>query len=264
MPHSLSRTVVLVLVLVLVWCGVQPAGGKDVTEREPAVAQLEHTGNVPPAPGGAVGATAERKKGGITLSQFEAAEGAGSLTFSKRHRDAMGEDYEQWFEPETEPTPFAAACMAVEAATGVPAWKCVLATLATLACVVTARQWVAVKVHIVQSASAATALLTQEERAADAKRSRAEEVKAEQTKAAAAAAAPAADAPMQRVCKFCDIYVPDEFVSSHAAGKKHGKARDAHVKRGADPTDFWIWREIFSKPEPVIKRSKEILMGVSR
>ena len=177
-------------------------------------------------------------------AKWTPAEDAGSLRFSKQYRDAVGENYEQWLEPEPDPSSVAVAVAALEELTGVPAWQAVAAAATTLACMWVARRWAVPAIRQAQSDRMAASLLTEEERAAAAAAAGPADI------AAAAAAGQGPDAgPLERVCRFCDVAVGESYVDSHVNGKRHGKMRAEHIKFGADPEAVWAWRPVAASAE---------------
>eukprot|EP00729_Bicosta_minor_P013438 gene13438-8872_t len=164
------------------------------------------------------------------------AAGAGSLRFTKRARDALGEDYSQWLDDGAE-----AADAALERV-GVPAWIVWTALQVLLAFVFgrwVLRSVVMPWIHGVKSSKVASELMSEAKDAAKAKAADEQrnaklktDLEAEQR----------IDGPAQRQCRFCDVDVDEDFVDSHLGGKKHGKAVANQLKRGRPGTDCWTWR----------------------
>ena len=173
-------------------------------------------------------------------AKWTAAEGAGSARFSKRYRDDVREDYEEFL------TDAQRLKLRIERATGVPMWAlCVAALLAAGLF----RLALLARAHIVSWWSARRLLADED---ADTRRRNAE--RAATAALQRAALEPAADAGLFRVrfCRFCDCEVADEHVTSHPTGKKHVKtvkklAEMVHLK--FDTADWEEWR---SGPAPAV------------
>ena len=145
----------------------------------------------------------------------------GSMRFSKRHRDMMGEDYARWATADT------------------PQWQLWAAySAAALVCYLIIRA-VHRLLRRIQSDRAARALLLAESRATDA--SGGARVATKQQRAPTG--------PVERVCRFCDVAVPqDDMMAAHVGGKRHRRMVALAGSTAGDADACWVWREAAPPP----------------
>ena len=153
--------------------------------------------------------------------------------FSRRHRDALGnDDYKRWLAPDEEDVSTArlpaavlllAACLA--ALLGL-AWR---------------------RLRVMRADWAARRLLAEEQPTKS---------QVVRDAFAAATATGAVGGVKQRFCRLCDVPVDDDHLLAHTSGKKHQRLLSKTVvdEQGrlvtGDKVPCWCWREVAPPPPP--------------
>ena len=167
--------------------------------------------------------------GGEFRIKFTPSEDAGSLRFSKRVRDGLGEDYERWSSTDLE--------LYLERL-GLDAGATLVACCAVLVVGALAR-WLYYRLRVGLSNRTGRLLVEEEAQAASA--AAAVEVAAKREKATPALAfAQSGAGPLARHCRFCDVYVADEHMDAHMSGKKHRKM--VELAGSLSTREIWVWR----------------------
>ena len=158
----------------------------------------------------------------------------GSMRFSKRHRDAMGEEYARWAQADTPEWQYWAACTA--------------ASLTAYVLLRAAHRLL----RRLQSDRAARALLLDESRAAAAA--------AESACSATATQQRTPTGKVERVCRFCDVPVTeDDMMALHLGGKRHRRMVALAGSAAGDVASPWVWREATPPPpEPAPAPAPEV------
>lgn len=167
--------------------------------------------------------------------KFTPSEDAGSLRFSKRIRDGLGEDYARWSSTDLE--------LHLERL-GQDVGVTLVVSCTVLVVGVLAR-WLYHRVRVGLSNRAGRLLVEEEARAASEAAAAAEaskREKAEKATAAVTSSTSSSAGPMARHCRFCDVYVADEHVDAHLSGKKHRKMVELAGSLSSGTGEIWMWQ----------------------
>ena len=173
--------------------------------------------------------------------KFTPSDDAGSLRFSKRVRDGLGENYARWSSTDLE---------IFLDRLGQDAGVTLVVGCAVLVVGVLVR-WLYYRLRVGLSNRAGRLLVEEEARAASEAAAAAAASKREKA-TPALGSTPSSAGRLARHCRFCDVFVADEHVDAHLGGKKHCKMVTLAGSLSSSGTrEIWVWRPREEAEKPV-------------